>query len=58
MPKDEVPFGKHHLQSGKPHSGMPKSTGESTKYDPVSWDKFYDSMEKLNDIVPIYYAGS
>ena len=61
MPKDEVPFGKHHppYPSGKPHSGLMKqSSGINVKYDPVAWDQFYDSMEMLNDVVPIYYAGT
>jgi len=29
------------------------------KYDPSSWDEFFDTMEStLNGTLPIYFAGS
>ena len=57
MPEEESPLGKHHYPSAKPLSGM-KSTGVNAKYDPASWDQFYDTTEMLDGVIPIYYAGS
>lgn len=28
------------------------------KYDPAPWSDYFDSMEKVNGIVPFYYAGT
>lgn len=51
------------MSGGPPSSGIPKPPGQgsapqATKYDPVEWSKYYDSMEMLDDKIPVYYAGS
>lgn len=28
------------------------------QYEPVPWTEFFDSVEKINDTVPLYTAGS
>ena len=54
MPPEEKSMGHHSLPTGKPKI----RNAMMEKYDPAPWNDFYDSMEKLNDAVPIYYAGT
>ena len=42
----------------KPLSGAKKFSSSSEKYNPSQWDEFYDSMEMLNDKIPVYSAGT
>mmetsp|Transcript_33100 Transcript_33100/g.50758 ORF Transcript_33100/g.50758 Transcript_33100/m.50758 type:complete len:130 (+) Transcript_33100:122-511(+) len=51
----EVPEQHHNFHIPKPPAG-PKTA--ISKYDPVEWNKYFDSMEKLNDTIPVYHAGS
>ena len=44
----------HQFHVPKP-AGPPKKAGQ---YDPAPWDDYFDSMEKLDGVVPCYYAGS
>jgi protein phosphatase methylesterase 1 len=37
--------------------GKPKITGGIT-YEPLEWNAFFDSYEKMNDQVPVYIAGT
>ena len=42
--------------------GMPSNQAmlqkQAEKYSPLSWTEFFDSVEKLEDRVPVYYAGT
>lgn len=37
--------------------GKPKVTG-TLSYEPLEWNMFFDKMEKMDDNVPIYSAGT
>lgn len=39
------------------YSGKPKISG-GISYEPLEWNVFFDSYEKMNDQVPIYIAGT
>ena len=30
---------------------------QASKYDPVPWNQYFDSKEKMDNVVPIYHAG-
>ena len=42
----------------KPPSGSKPFTTPMSKYDPLPWSDFYDSMEMLDEKMPVYYAGN
>ena len=43
----------NHIPVPKPNSS--KANG---KFDPAPWSEYFDTMEKVNDVVPFYYAGT
>lgn len=40
----------------QPHSFSAPKHGVT--YEPIEWTAFFDRREKLNDIVPVYFAGN
>ena len=66
---DQIHDGVGAINLGKP-AGIPPSAPktmsgmksginpkQATKYDPVPWDNYFDSKEKMDGVVPIYHAG-
>ena len=56
---------KFHVPQSQGLGGIPKSkigaqpfANQTSKYDPSSWEEFYDSKEILDGKIPVYYAGS
>ena len=48
------------ISSGIPSIPKPKPTIKQPagKFDPSPWNEFFDQTEKINDQIPIYYAGT
>ena len=40
----------------QPHAFGKKSGGVT--YDPLDWSEFFDARERINGVVPIYFAGT
>ena len=70
MPPGLIPVGNSVSATGNIRAGLPKPpmsvlTGApgtlasvKTQYDPLPWTDFFDRMEKINDTVPVYVAGT
>mmetsp|Transcript_1325 Transcript_1325/g.1804 ORF Transcript_1325/g.1804 Transcript_1325/m.1804 type:complete len:199 (-) Transcript_1325:685-1281(-) len=65
LPKGLIPVGNAvsaTKNSTKPPQGSTRvkagGIGMSAQYDPLPWTDFFDSVEKINDMVPIYTAGT
>jgi|TARA_B110000285_G_C15046265_1_gene574480 protein phosphatase methylesterase 1 len=42
----------------KPASHSALASKQAAKYEPAEWTEFFDSREMLNEVVPIYHAGT
>ena len=42
----------------KPPLGSKPNKNPMSKYDPLPWNEFFDSREMIDDVVPVYYAGT
>lgn len=42
----------------KPPLGSKPFKDPMSKYDPLPWNDFFDSREMIDDVVPVYYAGT
>jgi protein phosphatase methylesterase 1 len=43
------------------HFNIPKPKGPAvaaSKYDPAPWNEYFDTMDKIDGVVPCYYAGT
>lgn len=68
MPSGLIPIGNSVSATGNSRPGLPKppskvgGTGTlaavRSQYDPLPWTDFYDRTERINGIVPIYFAGT
>ena len=66
MPAGLIPVGNAVSATGMPKpdrpNNMPKAPNAlaalRNNYEPLPWTDFYDSTEKINDMVPVYIAGT
>jgi len=53
---DDYEPANHQFHVPKPPLQAKQS--QATKYDPASWDEYFDSTDKIDGRVPCYYAGN
>lgn len=74
MPAGLIPIGNSVSATGNSRGGLPKPPATSgvlggasainamaamrNQYEPLPWTDFFDSVEMINDTVPVYLAGS